>query len=211
MIFHLEKFYKPLKWSLTQVSSYGDREIKPVSYSEFVRELLTQGTEWNYGAVNTKVKRNCHILALDCDSVDAMLAASHWVKTELELIYEVVESSEGHYWIFVDKVGPLSDILEIMSTIPGVDRKFLSWAAKRKAIHIRTTPKISDDRKNIYTPEFQVVGAEFKNDLVRQWVGEFREYFNGPDYRRIEKSMRLTWAIRNGTVSQMAQDPSFVL
>lgn len=167
-----------------------------------------------YGAVSTYVGLDAaghelHVLVMDCDGEDEMLAAAHWTKTILKFNYVVVASSPQRYWIVTDFVGSIKDIVHHMERTPGVDSKFIKFIEKNQRIFIRALPKMDYETKSISVPSFP------ENTLVhpktKEWLDDFAAYWNGPELEMMKKSIELRAAIKWKIVGQIAQRPSFEL
>lgn len=155
---------------------------------------------------STEIKRKKHIIVLDCDSMDGMLAAQHWVITECGCNTEVVESSPGKYWIITDMVTDLKSAYSIARIIPGVDQSYISGVELKRNFYLRASPKISNGR--IIVPKFANKECNICNS-ARKWYLEFKAWFESDMMRKVVKIYMLSKAIRTKEVSSFASNPDF--
>jgi hypothetical protein len=153
-------------------------------------------------------------MVLDCDSFDAFLAASHWLKSVENINFSPVQSSKNRYWIVTDFVAPISVVCNKMKFIPGVDNKFVDACCRDSIICIRAVPRLHRPALGppilyAFTPEFSE--CTLKNPLARKWYKDFESYFKGGDYAKVYKSWHLKTAILRNEVEALAIDPSFVV
>jgi len=149
---------------------------------------------------------NLHALILDCDCDGSMMAACHWIKTEMKLGYTVIISSPNHYWIVVDMVGSWSKIHTAMTLIPGVDKRYTQLSDKRRCSYIRAVPKAN------CVPKFQQDCLEqLRHPLAREWLWKYKSYIESEDFRKICKAVRLRQAVEDGTISELAANPEFAM
>jgi hypothetical protein len=193
------------------------RRTKNIDHDEFIHKFLSDVRI--YGVTNTQIKPPTtfltkvlspatHVLVLDCDSDGELLAAKHWVKTELKAETVVIESSPGHYWVVVDIIDEFRNIIYMMAEIPGVDSQFVDFCRRRKNIYIRIVPKSYGC--NAYRPRFPET-HDLTNEGVIKWYEELKSWFCSEDFDKMFKAGRLRLAIENGDMHKFAADPAFAI
>ena len=128
--------------------------------------------------------RRCkHVLTLDCDSYRDMRLATGYLFTE-RISHTVIESSPGKYWVVTDKVGRFKELHNFMSTIPGVDREYVSFAYSRKAFNLRAFPRRGYIPRRVGNWDHgreSTLGSQGyqseKHLKYTQWINEFMMYW----------------------------------
>lgn len=78
-----------------------------------------------------------HIPMLDVDSQDVCMITRLWLE-ENKMKYIVVESSEGHFWVFLDALSSsFHKALKIAAAVPGVDVRFLEASREQRCFIVR--------------------------------------------------------------------------
>lgn len=176
-----------------------------VDRDEFIRRLheaAMRGFNF-YGITPTRVGDQ-YVLALDCDSLDEMLAACNVVKSYYKWNYVAIKSTKDHYWVIVDKVGSIPELVAIMRKIPGVDTRYIDYVEKRGYIVLRAMPKD-------VMPVFPDDETKFTNKLVRTWFREFKEHWQSEDVAHYLQLKTLQSAIATKSVVTLAADPNFMI
>lgn len=156
-----------------------------------------------YVGMHTCVAPNRHVMVLDCDATDRMIASCHWLKY-IEINYCVVESSPDRYWVITDHITTMDKLIARISSIPGVDHNFVNFIVRNKITNIRAHPK-----------EEQIPTFPDKVNLKRKesigWLNQLKEWYESPDLERILHLVDVTTSLRDGKIIGKAADPSFVL
>lgn len=152
-------------------------------------------------------RKQC-VLVLDCDNQENLLAATHWIKTELGLGYAPINSSPGRFWVVTDYVGPVRKAVEMLLQIPGVDEKFTTFVSLTHRFWLRCHPRIIGD--TIVNPVFPDTN-DLTNPLAIAWYDSFRSLYMSNDYRKILKKIVLNQAIKDGRILELATDPQFIV
>lgn len=159
------------------------------------------------GCVNTCISSSLfpwkkkHFPVIDCDSTDAVLAATYDLG-ERGFRYAVIESSNDHFWIIVDFVGSLSKVIKIMEITPGIDSEYVRYCRKRKAIYVRaasTSGRI---------PSFLESIDPIKNAGIKKWIREFQELYESKEMKDVLRVQMLQKAVADKMVAQFLSDPS---
>lgn len=156
-----------------------------------------------YGVITSEVGNDQHVLTLDVDSTDEMLAACNVIKTYYKLNYVAVMSSPERYWIIVDKVGTIAELVPIMRKIPGVDFKYIDFVEIRKRLVLRAVPKE-------VMPIFPDEDVKFKNRLAQNWFRAFKDHW-GDDVAHYLRLKDLQTAIVTKTMAVKIADPNFMI
>lgn len=186
----------------------GDKakiHYEEVDRPEFIRRLheaAMNGFNF-YGITPTRIADK-YVLALDCDSLDGMLAACNVIKSYYKWNYVAVMSTDNHYWVIVDKVGTVPELVAIMRKIPGVDTRYVDYVERRGYIVLRAMPKE-------VMPIFPDEEVKFTNKLVRTWFREFKEHWQSEDVAHYLKLKELQKAVLDKTVTALAANPNFVI
>jgi len=187
--------------------------------------------KYDYGVIAARYQASAfksnHILVLDLDDIDDMLAAVHWVTTELKVGHALIASSANHFWLVVDFTGSWKEVKYHLETIPGVDDKFRTFGKHRKQLLLRAIPKIVTTEGDSYTdnvnwrsrfdkaPTISDPAFPSEHTLVNphvlQWYTEFKEWYEGEVYAKLKKAFVLRHAAFSGTMVDLAQNPGFVL
>jgi hypothetical protein len=156
-----------------------------------------------YGITPTRIDDQ-YVLALDCDGLNEMLAACNVIKSYYKWNYVAVKSTASHYWVIVDKVGSISELVAIMRKIPGVDTRYIDYVEKRGYIVLRAMPKD-------VMPIFPDDEAKFTNNLARTWFREFKQHWQSEDTAHYLTLKTLQTAILTKSVITLAANPNFVI
>jgi len=187
--------------------TYRSRKVSSDGYSQFMNNLLTD--EANYGTIQCFVKRDkpIHVLVLDCDSRENLIAGQHWIKSVWNLGSATIESSSGHYWIFTDYItDDISNIIFRMLEVPGADPKHILKSKERGAIQIRMTPKkIGND----YVSPVFAEDHDLTNENAITLYNMVKKWFDSKDYQMLIKSKQLRAALKDNKILDMATDPDF--
>lgn len=171
------------------------------SYYIFGSEVVTPN-RWQRWVLGRKSE---HVMLLDCDGTQEMLAAAHTLATR-GIAYVTVQSSPGRYWLVVDRVGPYVDLALEAQTIPGVDQDYIKVLCRTGLLALRVVP---EGGKVALFPDG---GAKhFTNPLARQWYDDFKWLWDRPEVRERAHTERVRKALQDGTIADLAADPEFVL
>lgn len=199
----------------------GYVKFKKVNRTEFIDGLL-RFNKYDYGAITTEVKKafsTRHVLVADLDSSESLLAAKHWVSTEWGLGTAIIASSINHFWMIIDLVDKWQEIVRCLEILPGVDSGYISLSLKRKALQIRMIPRIEGSQKGwrglgcrgqIIDPNFEA-DHDLKLPEAIELYNFLKNWYTSAEYARLKKALILRNAIKNGEVSEMAQNPGFIV
>lgn len=195
-------------------SSYGPETKMDVCNLTLFRHWISataKDTKWDEipATVSTRIPyptksiwnwfhRRLHILVLDCDSLEEMYAAVKVLKRD-NIPWAGIESSPDHFWIITDKVGTFKEILPILKSIPGVDKRYVKATETWKRLHLRAIP-----RKNS-RPKFGEP-TDLQDQRVINWYNCFQKLHNDP---AIIEDLGLIEHLKQGTMAGAAADPSF--
>lgn len=164
------------------------------SYTSFI--TASTCVSWRY----TPRKLAKHIMVLDCDSLDNMIAACRTLKID-NIGYVVIESSPHHYWVVTNYIGNITDVTDRMSGIPGTDLNHMRLSRARGHISIRATPQVRS------IPSFPS-DISVLHKTVRRWYLRFKSNFD-LHAERIQQTLILSEALANRKVADLASDPAF--
>lgn len=182
-----------------------------VSLDSFRKEILNVTME-RFFIVNSTLestgrlwwKKHSHVLLLDCDGTDEMLAACNMLKATLNTGYALIQSSPSRYWIVVDKVGEFLPLVDFANQIPGVDPKFMSKAVEFGRFFLRATP-LKGKRALFEDP------SGLTDPRVRNWYLEFEKLWNLPEVQQRYRAEILKTLVAEGQMIDAAADPEFQL
>lgn len=145
--------------------------------------------------------RNIVIMALDCDSQEASIAAARCLRRE-GIHWASVQSSPGKFWFITDFVAPFREVHAKMKTIVGVDVDYVAQCGRYKTCHLRAHPDIDrvPDVANM-----DLGGIE--DSRVRAWLNDFDRL-----HHRMQSALeniRLKMALDKGEIYTIASDPGF--
>lgn len=186
-------------------SSYDapHNEVSEVEYYRTLHKAAATSDENMYGAISSCIDISNHVMTLDCDSTDEMLAVCHVLKSYYGLNYAVVISSPNHYWVIADKCDSTSELLKMMEIIPGIDSRYVDCIRNRREIVLRGMPKDS-------MPTFPD-SVEFKDERVATWYKAFKDTWNSEEMKHILRLKQLVKAIKEKKVAELAASPSFAI
>lgn len=129
--------------------------------------------------ISTLVKRkffgSLHLLAVDCDSKQCYESAHKYLSRMFNV--ETVQSSPDHYWLITDYVDKIGNVLKKMSSVPGVDPKYVNSCRSIGAVVFRAFPK---------KVGFPVMGdSVFPPGLARDWIIKFKNHFNSSCFKAL--------------------------
>lgn len=149
-----------------------------------------------------KKSRETVFLAVDCDSDASAIVAAHCLCME-GIHYVQVESSPGKSWLITDYVGTHSEVQQVLSRTVGADKKFVQKSADT-GINIRATVRLDA------VPSFDIgLANRLRDERVRHWLQCYHDLINKQD--KILRNLKLTEALRLGTVYDLAADPDFLV
>lgn len=146
-------------------------------------------------------------MVLDCDGMQAMLAATQFLQTE-KIGYLPIQSSDhhangAHYWLVTNFIGNIWQVTKKMAEIPGIDERHRSLSQTYRHVHVRATPKLGsipiflDDDAILVPP-------------VRKWYRELKTNYETHG-ARIQEALKLSTTFKSGKMLEAAADPSFVV
>ena len=150
-----------------------------------------------------------HLLVLDCDSEDGMVAACHWLRTEENIKYELIESTPGKFWVVTDFIGTWKHVWRVFDQIPGVCEEFRNkYAKKYKRICVRAFPKLINGKP--CAPIFPADIA-LKSFMAKQWMMGVRLYFDSGYFKKLCKAVLLVDKLDKNAMEQLAANPGFMV
>jgi hypothetical protein len=124
---------------------------------------------------------NLHVLAVDCDSVEAKDKAVN--QLSLQYAVDVVESSPEHFWVITDQVGTWKETALSLQRVDGADKDFVSISLAHQKITFRAFPKQIDFSQIHAYPR---MGTKvFHAGLSRDWLTLFRAYYTSKSFRAL--------------------------
>lgn len=209
----------------TYTGDYGGKSYKawPVSFEVYLRNIADVSKDEseisNFGTVNAIVKRqtpwplrwfrtfrsmfDTHVMVLDCDGTDEMLAASHMLATD-GIGFALIQSSPSHYWIVTDFIAPLDDVLVKMRTIPGADTEHIEMCEKFGIVAIRGVALPGR------VPIFQEPDS-LTNPHSLTFYYELQKLYQHAAIARRLKAEFMRQAIKDKNMGSLASDPEFQL
>lgn len=182
--------------------------------SSYLSNLVNDETRISYAFIATILekrwlsKNNIHIMVLDCDGENEMLAACHWLKTEAKISYDLIQSSPGRYWVVTNYIGMWREIWEALRYIPGVCNAYRNeYCRKYKRMCLRAFPKIYNGRPT--KPKFP---TEFNTGpCAQEFIVSLQKYFDSEHYEKLMKAVFLHHHLKEKTMAEIAADPGFQL
>lgn len=185
------------QYSITEREDILQNDVLQLMLKETI-----QSKNLSHVYVSTEINKK-HILVLDCDSDDKMLAAGRYLYL-CKIGYCPIVSSPNHYWLITDIVDSINAVLLIAKSIPGQDPLHTDYNIKRQYISIRAYPK--DD-----LPIFPSDLHTLTNQISIRWLNEFKTYWDSEQIKTIVELIKLRKAVEDGTVSKLAANPSFTI
>ncbi len=197
-------------------SGYSTRTtLRPLTIEGYKRRIVDL-TDHTYFGVTTRVVRpwrwwrTLHILALDCDGTNEMLAAAHLLK-EAGLGYALIQSSPSHYWLLVDRVDTLPILLALAKSIVGVDSGYLRFVGYNRCFYLRAGPYQGVEKiANISPPLFSAADS-LTNQLVIDWYRTFEALWRLPEVVARYRAEVLQRQVTDSTIMSSVADPTFEL
>jgi len=91
------------------------------------------------------------------------------------IAYELICSSDGHYWVIADYVGKFNDVHNFINMFVGVDVKYIQYAKAKKVMTLRAFPQKGQ------VPTFEGMGSNKCGSTdFRNFVQEFKDYWKEP-------------------------------
>jgi hypothetical protein len=155
-----------------------------------------------------------HVMGLDCDSLDAMIACCHWLATELKLGYAVINTSPSKYWVITDAVGSFGSLLPGFKMIPGADQQHRELCENRRSFWFRGAPKLSANGwMDQVVPDLPVITDREKltHPIANEWLNAYQQHLDDPEVQQLNRWAKIQAALASGKMGSMAADPNFVI
>lgn len=177
-------------------------EVPESEYFQALHKAAVTGNDRLYGAISSQIDGK-HVMTLDCDGTDEMLAVCHVLKSYYNLSYAVVVSSPGHYWVIADKWDSRLELLTMMEIMPGIDSRYVDCIRNKGDIVLRGFPK---EAMPIFPDS-----VDFKDEHVAKWYKAFKDTWNSEHMKHIIRLKQLVKAIKEKNVADLAASPSFAV
>jgi len=155
-----------------------------------------------------------HVLMMDCDTEESMIGASLFLEKALNIKYEVVESSPGHYWIFANywSKNP-KDVLAYLSIIPCVDEQYVQYCNDNDALYVRITPRGKQKQTKAVLPSSIWHPIFNKEHCLEGYAKKFYEFLMG-NYKMLEELIavmyEIDYAYKTNNLSGTLANPEFL-
>lgn len=125
-----------------------------------------------------------HVPAIDIDGAEEYAFATKCLKEIHKVNYIEVESSPGHWWIFIDWSLPFKRAIDLVRTIGGRDEDHTILAKHYKRFLFRAFPKIRGNYPRFF--------GKMPNDPeVAKWYVELVNYFSSSGFESIKNYLPL--------------------
>lgn len=158
---------------------------------------------WVDTSFKAGVLQEAHVMVVDCDSEKAMVTDAHILKAIFGTNYEVVESSENHFWIITDIVGTYDHIVKYFEMLVGVDQHYRFFTKHRKRWHLRLHPK------NDCLPLFKEGKLALENPESIKLYNQLREDFE--EMKVILEVSKIQQLYAKGRIMDAAANPDFTV
>lgn len=156
--------------------------ISPLSYLNGFIITDTYNGHLNAFVPHPFNKEGRHLVALDCDSEDSKNNVEHYLNKH-NFSFQTWESSPGKYWIFPDLF--VSNIKCFMYSNWkkwedfGIDMKYCKLVVDENQFTIRAYPRQG------FMPRMVNKRQENGSEKWKNWLQEFREYWNSSELEEI--------------------------
>jgi len=158
---------------------------------------------WIDTSFKASILRTKHVMVVDCDNETGMIAAAHIIKSVFQKEYEIVQSSEGHFWLITDIVGTFNNVMKYFDLIVGVDPKYSYFTKQRERFHLRLHPK------NNSIPQFHNKRICLQNPEAIRFYQQLKKDYTSKDMRMILEVFKVQQLWAKGKLIDAAANPEF--